>query len=143
VSFRKLCRQFLCNFLHTYTGTHTYIHTYIHTQTDTHTHTHTDTHTYIHTLTAPMLQVPLVTVVVTARHPLSAEIGTNFSNKRRPLGWYSSLAESSHRGFFCGQECERGATIDKAQHAFAATGICPYMPNIFSDYNFEPTEVTV
>jgi hypothetical protein len=34
------------------------------------------------------------------------------------------------------------ATIEKAEHAFAATGIYPYRPNIISDEHFEPSEVT-
>jgi hypothetical protein len=34
------------------------------------------------------------------------------------------------------------ATIDKAQHAFATTGIYRYRPNITSDEDFKPSEVT-
>jgi hypothetical protein len=34
------------------------------------------------------------------------------------------------------------ATIDKAEHAFTATGIYPYKPNIISDEDFEPSEIT-
>jgi hypothetical protein len=33
------------------------------------------------------------------------------------------------------------ATIDKAEHAFAATGIYPYRPNIISDEDFEQSEI--
>jgi hypothetical protein len=34
------------------------------------------------------------------------------------------------------------ANIDKAEHAFVATGIYPYRPNIISDKDFEPSEIT-
>jgi hypothetical protein len=36
--------------------------------------------------------------------------------------------------------CTRTATVEKAENAFAATGICPYKPNIISDEDFEPSE---
>jgi hypothetical protein len=35
------------------------------------------------------------------------------------------------------------ATIDKAEHAFAAIGIYLYRPNIISDEDFEPSEITM
>jgi hypothetical protein len=31
---------------------------------------------------------------------------------------------------------------DKAEHAFAATGIYPYRPNIVYDEDFEPSDIT-
>jgi hypothetical protein len=34
------------------------------------------------------------------------------------------------------------ATIDHAEHAFTAFGIYPYRPNIISDKDVEPSEVT-
>jgi hypothetical protein len=37
--------------------------------------------------------------VLTMLTPLSTEGGTNFSDKRRPLGWYSLLMDSGHGVF--------------------------------------------
>jgi hypothetical protein len=35
-------------------------------------------------------------VILTTWHPLSAKIGTNFSDKRRALGLFSTLVDSDH-----------------------------------------------
>lgn len=42
----------------------------------------------------------------------------------------------------CAAKRLHAATTDKTEHAFAATAICAYRPNVICGEDFEPPEVT-
>jgi hypothetical protein len=56
--------------------------------------------------------------VLTTRHPLSEKVGTNFADKQRSLGQYSSFRGLKVREFVCLFVCFRGGKVlggDRAQ----------------------------